>query len=143
MMVFGCRPAFGTPGYWGWNNGGFAFNNGYWGPQGFYGGVNYGYGYGGGVGFGGGRWNGGNFSYNTGLMRVNMRASPQTRAADRNVINNVNVKPRSQHGAGRAASTNGQTRPRLPWSTKALRTREYMVRSERLRQTGTGRTLHR
>ncbi len=53
-----------TPPYWGWSNGAYAFNQGYWGPHvGFYGGVNYGYGYGG-SGYDGGRWNGGNFDYN-------------------------------------------------------------------------------
>ena len=42
-------PAVGllwTPGYWGFNNGIYAFNRGYWGPHvGFYGGINYGFGY--------------------------------------------------------------------------------------------------
>jgi hypothetical protein len=50
-----------TPGYWGWRDGGFFFNEGYWGAEvGFYGGVNYGFGYGG-EGYGGGRWDGGHF----------------------------------------------------------------------------------
>jgi len=35
---------FGTPGYWGWNNGAYAWNAGYWGPHvRNYGGINYGY----------------------------------------------------------------------------------------------------
>jgi hypothetical protein len=60
-----------TPGYWGFSNGLYAFNAGYWGPTvGFYGGVNYGFGYGG-NGFDGGRWQGGHFSYNTAVSRVN------------------------------------------------------------------------
>jgi len=40
----------------GWRDGGFFFNDGYWGPEvGFYGGINYGFGYFG-EGYGGGRW---------------------------------------------------------------------------------------
>jgi hypothetical protein len=53
-----------TPCYWGWGDGGYFFNDGYWGPEvGFYGGINYGFGYFG-VGYGGGRWNNGHFFYN-------------------------------------------------------------------------------
>jgi hypothetical protein len=53
-----------TPGYWGWGDGGYIFNDGYWGPTvGFYGGINYGFGYWGG-GYGGGRWDNGHFFYN-------------------------------------------------------------------------------
>jgi hypothetical protein len=53
-----------TPGYWGWTDGGFFFNEGYWGEEvGFYGGINYGFGYSG-EGYGGGRWDHGHFSYN-------------------------------------------------------------------------------
>ena len=45
-----------TPPWWGWNNGVYAFNQGYWGPTvGYYGGINYGYGYNG-NGYWGGRW---------------------------------------------------------------------------------------
>lgn len=54
-----------TPGYWGWSGNGFVFSQGYWGEQvGFYGGINYGYGYPG-QGYEGGRWNNGQFFYNT------------------------------------------------------------------------------
>jgi hypothetical protein len=53
-----------TPGYWGWGNGGYRFNEGYWGPEvGFYGGINYGFGYSG-DGYDGGRWDRGQFFYN-------------------------------------------------------------------------------
>ena len=53
-----------TPGYWGWNDGVYAFHEGYWGPEvGFYGGVSYGFGYTG-AGYEGGYWRGGNFFYN-------------------------------------------------------------------------------
>src|ERR1700677_87248 len=46
-----------TPGYWGWSDNAFVFNEGYWGAQvGFYGGIDYGYGYAG-VGYQGGYWN--------------------------------------------------------------------------------------
>src|ERR1700722_14290847 len=59
-----------TPVYWGCNDGVYAWNGGYWGPQiGFYGGINYGYGYGG-NGFYGGEWRGGRFFYNTAVMHV-------------------------------------------------------------------------
>jgi hypothetical protein len=35
-----------TPGYWRWEDGGYRFNEGYWGTEvGFYGGINYGFGY--------------------------------------------------------------------------------------------------
>ncbi|MGB0125333.1 MAG: hypothetical protein WBP63_17960, partial [Silvibacterium sp.] len=79
-----------TPGYWGWNNGSYLWNNGYWGPQvGFYGGVDYGYGYGG-NGFYGGRWNGGNFSYNTAVMNVNRTVIHNTYVDRRVVVNNGN-----------------------------------------------------
>jgi hypothetical protein len=60
-----------TPGYWGWGDGGYFFNDGYWGPTvGFYGGINYGFGYWGG-GYGGGRWNGGHFFYNSSVNNLN------------------------------------------------------------------------
>jgi len=59
-----------TPGYWGWGNGGYFFNQGYWGASiGFYGGINYGFGYFG-NGYDGGRWENGHFFYNTAVNRV-------------------------------------------------------------------------
>jgi hypothetical protein len=59
-----------TPGYWGWGDGGYFFNDGYWGPEvGFYGGINYGFGYWGG-GYGGGRWNHGHFFYNSSVNNL-------------------------------------------------------------------------
>jgi hypothetical protein len=61
-----------TPGYWGWRDGGFFFNDGYWGPEvGFYGGINYGFGYFG-EGYGGGRWDGGHFFYNRSVNNVDV-----------------------------------------------------------------------
>jgi hypothetical protein len=63
---------FWTPPYWAWVDGGFAFYDGYWGPQiGFYGGINYGFGYFG-TGFVGGRWDGGHFFYNQAVSNVNV-----------------------------------------------------------------------
>ena len=60
-----------TPGYWGWRGDGFFFNEGYWGLSvGFYGGINYGFGYFG-RGYEGGRWDNGQFFYNTAYNRVN------------------------------------------------------------------------
>ncbi len=53
-------------------NGGYFWNEGYWGPTvGFYGGINYGFGYFG-MGFGGGRWDGGHFFYNRAVMNINV-----------------------------------------------------------------------
>jgi hypothetical protein len=61
-----------TPPYWGWGGDGFVFYEGYWGPNiGFYGGINYGFGYFG-VGFAGGRWDNGQFYYNSAVMNVNV-----------------------------------------------------------------------
>jgi hypothetical protein len=59
-----------TPPYWGWNGNAFVFYEGYWGPQvGFYGGISYGYGYNG-EGYGGGRWQNGQFYYNSSVNNV-------------------------------------------------------------------------
>jgi hypothetical protein len=61
-----------TPPWWGWNNTGYVFHEGYWGPRvGFYGGINYGFGYYG-NGFEGGRWQGDRFFYNRSAMNVNV-----------------------------------------------------------------------
>ncbi len=60
-----------TPGYWGWGDGGYLFNEGYWGLSvGFYGGIDYGFGYGG-FGYGGGRWDHGHFFYNSSVNHIN------------------------------------------------------------------------
>src|SRR5438046_6146002 len=83
-----------TPPWWGWNNGVYAFNQGYWGPTvGFYGGVNYGYGYTG-NGYWGGRWSGNTFQYNTAVTRVN-----------KNVVHNtyINNSVNKQVTANRAS----------------------------------------
>jgi hypothetical protein len=61
-----------TPAYWGWSNGGYVFNEGYWGPQvGFYGGISYGFGYTG-EGYQGGRWQNGQFFYNSSVNNVSV-----------------------------------------------------------------------
>jgi hypothetical protein len=63
---------FWTPPYWAWVDGGFAFYDGYWGPQvGFYGGIDYGFGYFG-DGFVGGRWDHGHFFYNRAVNNINV-----------------------------------------------------------------------
>jgi len=86
-----------TPGYWGWGGGGYFWHAGYWGPHvGFYGGINYGFGYGG-VGFVGGRWEHGEFAYNTAVMHVNTTVIRNT-YVDRTVINNVTVNRVSYNG---------------------------------------------
>jgi hypothetical protein len=61
-----------TPGYWGWGDGGYRFNEGYWGTEvGFYGGINYGFGYSG-DGYEGGRWDSGHFFYNRSVNNVDV-----------------------------------------------------------------------
>ena len=61
-----------TPSYWGWGDGGYFFNDGYWGPEvGFYGGINYGFGYWG-EGYGGGRWDNGHFFYNRSVNNIDV-----------------------------------------------------------------------
>jgi hypothetical protein len=87
-----------TPPWWGWNNGVYAFNQGYWGPTiGYYGGINYGYGYNG-NGYWGGRWEGNAFRYNTAVTRVNNTVIHNT-YVDRSVTNKqVNANRASFNG---------------------------------------------
>jgi len=85
-----------TPPYWGFVNGVYLYNGGYWGATiGFYGGLNYGYGYGG-DGFVGGRWEGGRFRYNTAVMRVGVNI--HSTYVDRTVV---------YHGVRNRAAFNG------------------------------------
>jgi hypothetical protein len=85
-----------TPGYWGYDGGRYAFNEGYWGPTvGFYGGINYGFGYGG-QGYYGGEWAGDTFRYNTAVTRV-----------DTSVIHNTYVNKEVVNNTGSRASFNG------------------------------------
>src|SRR4029450_6364298 len=75
-----------TPSWWGWNNGAYACNHGYWGPSdGFCGGVNDGHGSTG-NGYWGGRWSGNTFQYNTAVTRVNT-----------NVVHNTYVNKSGSH----------------------------------------------
>jgi hypothetical protein len=84
-----------TPGYWGWGEGGYSFNEGYWGETvGYYGGVSYGFGYYG-EGYGGGRWDHGHFFYNRSESHV-----------DETVIHNV-YDERVEHGNENRVSYNG------------------------------------
>ena len=86
-----------TPPWWGWNNGAYAFNQGYWGPHvGFYGGINYGYGYTG-NGYWGGRWSGNNFQYNTAVTRVNKTVIHNT-YVNNSFTKNVNANRTSFNG---------------------------------------------
>jgi hypothetical protein len=102
-----------TPGYWGWGDGGFFFNEGYWGPTvGFYGGINYGFGYWGG-GYGGGRWDGGHFFYNRSVNSVDI-------TINRNVYNE-NIE---HGGSSNRVSFNGgkggvEARPNVQQETAA------------------------
>ena len=80
-----------TPGYWGFAGGFYGWHEGYWGEHiGYYGGVNYGYGYGG-SGYYGGRWEGGEFRYNTAVSRVNVTVI-HTTYEDRTVVRNNNSR---------------------------------------------------
>src|SRR5437773_9881941 len=109
-----------TPSWWGWNNGAYAFNQGYWGPTvGFYGGVNYGYGYTG-NGYWGGRWSGNTFQYNTAVTRVNT-----------NIVHNtyINNSVNRQVNANRA-SFNG------PNGIKAKPTAEQKAAAANAKKTG-------
>jgi hypothetical protein len=59
-----------TPGYWAFVGGVYAFTAGYWAHQvGYYGGIDYGYGYAG-SGYQGGRWDNGQFFYNTTVNNI-------------------------------------------------------------------------
>ena len=88
-----------APGYWGWNNGVYLWNDGYWGPHiGFYGGVDYGYGYVG-EGYEGGYWQGGNFFYNRTVSNVNVTVIHNV--YNKTVVNNyTSVNRASFNGPG-------------------------------------------
>ena len=103
-----------TPPWWGWNNGAYAFNQGYWGPHvGFYGGVNYGYGYTG-NGYWGGRWSGNTFQYNTAVTRVNKTVIHNT-YVNNSFAKNVNANRTSFNGGhnGIKAEPNAEQRSAL------------------------------
>jgi hypothetical protein len=85
-----------TPGYWAFENLGYFWHTGYWGPQvGFYGGINYGYGYSG-SGYQGGRWDRGAFRYNRAVTNVNLQ-----------VINNYYGTPGAYRQGSNRISFNG------------------------------------
>ena len=85
-----------TPGYWAFVGGVYAFRPGYWGPHvGYYGGIDYGYGYAG-SGYQGGRWDNGQFFYNT---TVNNLGAAR--------IANVYNEPIARNGPVSRASFNG------------------------------------
>jgi len=80
-----------TPGYWGWRDGFYVWNAGYWGPHiGYYGGICYGHGYFG-AGYEGGRWDHGNFFYNTAVVaHVNTTITHNTYVSNVTVNKTVN-----------------------------------------------------
>lgn len=87
-----------TPGYWGWNDddGAYGWNDGYWGTEvGYYGGIDYGFGYPG-EGYYGGRWQGNRFYYNSAVENV-------TTVHITNVYNN----PVPRHATAERVSYNG------------------------------------
>jgi hypothetical protein len=102
-----------TPGYWGWGDGGYRFNEGYWGSEvGFYGGINYGFGYSG-NGYEGGRWDHGHFFYNRSDNNVDVarnhnvydthvRSQNESRVSFNGGNGGINVRATSaQEAAGR------------------------------------------
>ena len=91
-----------TPPYWAWVDGGFAFYDGYWGPQvGFYGGINYGFGYFG-EGFAGGRWDHDHFFYNRAVTNVNVTNIHNV--YNETVVNNTTVNRVSYNGGNGGVS---------------------------------------
>jgi hypothetical protein len=120
-----------TPPYWGWNNGAYAFNEGYWGPTvGFYGGINYGYGYSG-NGYWGGRWDGNVFRYNTAVTRVNTTVIHNT-YVDRNVVNKqVNTSRTSFNGPnGVKAAPTAEQKAAAANAKKMPATSQQLARQE-------------
>ena len=129
-----------TPPWWGWNNGVYAFNQGYWGPTvGFYGGVNYGYGYTG-DGYWGGRWQGNTFQYNTAVTRVNTNVVHNTyvnksvtnqmsaNRASFNGPNGVNAQPTAEQKAAAAnAKKTGPTSQQLARQQAAAKDRNLQA----------------
>src|SRR5438477_12196850 len=118
-----------TPPWWGWNNGVYAFNQGYWGPTvGYYGGINYGYGYNG-NGYWGGRWEGNAFRYNTAVTRVNNTVIHNT-YVDRNVVNKqVNANRASFNGPnGVKAEPTAEQKAAAEWKTPP--TSQQLARQE-------------
>ena len=87
-----------TPPWWGWNNGAYVFNQGYWAPQvGFYGGVDYGFGYS--ATASGGRWQNNHFYYNTAVVNVNTTVIRNV-YVNKTVIVNNNVHVSFNGGQG-------------------------------------------
>jgi len=127
-----------TPPWWGWNNGAYAFNDGYWGPTvGYYGGINYGYGYSG-NGYWGGRWEGNSFRYNTAVTRVNNNVVHNT-YVDRSVNREVNANRASFNGPNgvkaeptaeqKAAAANAK---KLPPTSQQLARKEAAAKDRNL-----------
>jgi hypothetical protein len=120
-----------TPAWWGWNNGVYAFHEGYWGPTvGFYGGINYGHGYWG-NGYWGGRWEGNVFRYNTAVTRVNTTVIHDT-FADRTVVNKqVNANRASFNGPnGVKAEPTAEQKAAAENATKVPPTSQQLARQE-------------
>src|SRR5947208_12024977 len=120
-----------TPPWWGWNNGVYAFNQGYWGPTvGDYEGINYGYGYNG-NGYWGGRWSGNTFQYNTAVTRVNTNVVHNT-FVDRSVVNKeVNRSHTSFNGPnGVKAEANAEQKAAAANAKKLPPTSQQLARQE-------------
>jgi hypothetical protein len=97
-----------TPGYWGWGDGGYRFNEGYWGPEvGFYGGINYGYGYSG-NGYEGGRWEKGHFFYNRSENNVDVSRNRNVYNAPVSYLNESRVSFNGGRGGIEVRATSQQ-----------------------------------
>ena len=116
--------------WWGWNNGAYAFNQGYWGPHvGFYGGINYGYGYTG-NGYWGGRWSGNTFQYNTAVTRVNKKVVNNT-YVNNSFAKNVNANRTSFNGGnGIKAEPNAEQRAATANAKKVGPTSQQLSRQK-------------
>jgi hypothetical protein len=85
-----------------WNDGGYGFTAGYWGPTaGFYGGIDYGFGYNS-FGYWGGRWDHGRFDYNRAVNKFG--GVHITSVYNHTVINNTVSRVSFNGGAGGVAA---------------------------------------
>ncbi len=125
--------ALWTPGYWDFDDGGYRWHAGYWGPEvGFYGGINYGYGYTG-DGYHGGYWDHDRFYYNRSVNRIDTRNI--THVYYRSVVENNRFARVSYHG-GPGGTFGGPTRGQMA----AARMRRYGPVGDQIRQERFART---
>jgi hypothetical protein len=129
-------PAIGllwTPPWWGWVDGAYVFNAGYWGPVvGFYGGINYGFGYFG-VGYDGGYWDHRRFFYNREVN--NIRGTNITNVYSRTVSGNMSGNRVSFNGG-----TGGTTARPTSQEQAAMNQRHVGATGAQLQQVNAARS---